>query len=481
MESLQVEIEQMILKAAMSPIKMGMDDGFVSSIFLVPKKDGGHRPIINLKSLNNFVPHHHFKMEGIYMLKDLLKAGGLHGQDRPEGRLFCGANKRTGQEISEVQMQTYQFNCLPFGLSCAPWVFTKITKAVATVLREMSVRLVIYIDDILIMAQSETMLRDHVKGIIYLLENLGFVINLPKSLLEPRQSIDFLGFLVNSLSMKLKLPGEIRAEARKVLGAEQVTALMLSRILGKMNAATKAIAMAPLFYRQLQADLQRALHSSNQDYSTLVRLSPTAREELEWWNTHLTNWNGRSLIAKKHNVTVETDASLMGWGAVCRGTKTGGPWSREEQSLHINCLEMLAAFLAFKCFFREERSIHVLLRMDNTSAIGLHKQNGRTVSPILNKLNKEFWLWCMERDITVQAQHLAGTLNCTADGRIQNNEGQIRLDALPKSIPLDQSRIGTTGSGPLCLKTHCPTSHLCELETRPGVNGNRCFLHTLGT
>ena len=76
---------------------------------------------------------------------------------------------------------------------------------------------------------------------------------------------------------------------------------------------------------------------------------------------------------------------------------------------------MLAAFLAFKCFFREERSIHVLLRMDNTSAIACINKMGGTVSPTLNKLNKEFWLWCMERDITVQAQHLAGTLNCTAD------------------------------------------------------------------
>ena len=43
--------------------------------FLVPKKDGGHRPITNLKKLNEFIPHHHFKMEGIHMLKDLLRQG----------------------------------------------------------------------------------------------------------------------------------------------------------------------------------------------------------------------------------------------------------------------------------------------------------------------------------------------------------------------------------------------------------------------
>ncbi len=293
--------------------------------------------------------------------------------------------------------QTYQFNCLPFGLSCAPWVFTKTTKAVAAVLREMGVRIIMYIDDMLIMAESETLLRDHVKGVVYLLENLGFVINLPKSSLEPKRIIDFLGFQIDSTSMELKLPGDkiknIRGEARRILAADHVTALTLSRILGKMNAATKAICMAPLFYRQLQAELQQALSNSCQDYNTPIRLSPVAREELEWWNTHFTNWNGRSLIAKKPNLSLETDASLTGWGAVCRGIRTGGPWSREEQNLHINCLEMLAAFLAFKAFFREERSIHVLLKMDNTSAIAYINKKGGTVSPTLNRLNKEFWLW----------------------------------------------------------------------------------------
>ena len=53
-----------------------------------------------------------------------------------------------------LQGTTYEFNCLPFGLSSAPWVFTKTLKPVAALLRELGVRMVIYIDDILIMAES---------------------------------------------------------------------------------------------------------------------------------------------------------------------------------------------------------------------------------------------------------------------------------------------------------------------------------------
>ena len=72
----------------------------------------------------------------------------------------------------------------------------------------------------------------------------------------------------------------ISGDAGKTLAAKKTTALEVSRILGKMNVATKAIATAPLFYRQLQAELQRALSNSCQNYNITLYLSNEAREEL---------------------------------------------------------------------------------------------------------------------------------------------------------------------------------------------------------
>ena len=62
----------------------------------------------------------------------------------------------------------YQFNCLPFGLSSAPSFFTKIP--VVATLRELGLHLIIYIDDILVIAETESMLRDHIMGVVFLLE-----------------------------------------------------------------------------------------------------------------------------------------------------------------------------------------------------------------------------------------------------------------------------------------------------------------------
>jgi len=42
-------------------------------MFIVPKKDGGQRPVINLKHLKKFVKSEHFKMEGLHTVKALLR------------------------------------------------------------------------------------------------------------------------------------------------------------------------------------------------------------------------------------------------------------------------------------------------------------------------------------------------------------------------------------------------------------------------
>ena len=49
-----------------------LEGGFYSTLFLVPKKDGGQKPVVSLKALNEFVTVPHFKMESIHTLKNLL-------------------------------------------------------------------------------------------------------------------------------------------------------------------------------------------------------------------------------------------------------------------------------------------------------------------------------------------------------------------------------------------------------------------------
>ena len=68
---MEEEIKQMLKKGVIIKVDPSPDE-FLSNIFTVPKKDGVNRPMINLKKLNNFIPCPHFKMEGLFLVKELL-------------------------------------------------------------------------------------------------------------------------------------------------------------------------------------------------------------------------------------------------------------------------------------------------------------------------------------------------------------------------------------------------------------------------
>ena len=104
----------------------------------------------------------------------------LDDESRSERCVLFHSLQLAGQETSDVPMarETVQVQ-LPTirGRSSAPWTFTKATKPVVTILRTLGMRIIIYIDDILVMAPSREIAQQHTDCLIFLLESLGFTIN----------------------------------------------------------------------------------------------------------------------------------------------------------------------------------------------------------------------------------------------------------------------------------------------------------------
>ena len=78
-------------------------------------------------------------------------------------------------------------------------------------------------------------------------------------------------------------------------------------------------------------------------------------------------------------MVIKMDASRRGWGVVCNEVQTGGPWTPQEQEMHINCLVMLAATLAVKCYAKDQGNLHILLKMDSMSAPTYISEKGGTI------------------------------------------------------------------------------------------------------
>ena len=122
-------------------------------------------------------------MEGFHMVKDLIRPQDwLAKIDLKDAYLLVPIHLDHRKYLQfRWQSLTYQFNCLPFGLSCAPRVFTKLMKPVVAFVREKGMRLIIYLDNILVMCESQEELTKQVNLIQDLFAVLGLTINIKKS------------------------------------------------------------------------------------------------------------------------------------------------------------------------------------------------------------------------------------------------------------------------------------------------------------
>ena len=131
------EIQNLLQKGAVvmaSPCQ----DQFISRLFLVPKKDGSFRPVVNLKPLNCFVQKFHFKMEGSGMIKDLLRKGDwMCTLDLKDAYLSVAIVQEHRRFLRFMwNGRIFEFTCLPFGLCSAPRIFMKLLHLVMAHLRK---------------------------------------------------------------------------------------------------------------------------------------------------------------------------------------------------------------------------------------------------------------------------------------------------------------------------------------------------------
>ena len=87
----------------------------------------------------------------------------------------------------QVQGQTSQFKALPFGLSTAPMEFTVVAKEVKLVAIHKGIRIHQYLDDWLVRARSHQAGLQHTQDLVKICKELGWLVNLEKSELEPKQ------------------------------------------------------------------------------------------------------------------------------------------------------------------------------------------------------------------------------------------------------------------------------------------------------
>ena len=393
----------------------------LSPVFMVPKRSGKFRMILNLKDINQFIPPVHFRMETLSTILPMLKpddwAASIDLSDAyhhvpiaPPSRRLLGFT---------FAGRVYQYRALPFGLRPAPRLFTRLVSAVAAFLREQVIRVFCYLDDWLIVADSLQRLIAHRDFTLRVAQSLGFLINREKSALTPTQFPIFLGAEID-IPNQLARPSRERVNtiigaARSLRDSQVASARRWLQFLGYLASLVDVLPDCRLHMRPLQLHLLRAYLPNTDPLSKPISVTDDVRPHISRWMRRPFLTQGKHLKTPQPSITVTTDASLQGWRAVGTGRMVSGNWSHLHRIPHINQLEFLAVMLACKHFQTALAGRSIMIQTDNVTVASYINRQGGTHSVPLNRLAAQFWSWCRSLAILPTASYLPGQENLVAD------------------------------------------------------------------
>ena len=190
---LEEQAQKLLQKRAVESINPE-DHSFYSRSFLVPKKNGKLRFIIDLSRLNKFLNIQSLSMETANKVRN-----AIYPKDWAISLDLMGANLHVPIHVTSrkylrfcLKDRVFQFRALPFGLATSPFVFTRLTVAIATHLRVRAIILFPYLDDWLVRNQCRLELIKDKEFTLRLITSLGLMINQEKSELIQSQTFIFI-------------------------------------------------------------------------------------------------------------------------------------------------------------------------------------------------------------------------------------------------------------------------------------------------
>ena len=131
---------------------------------------------------------------------------------------------------------------------------------------------------------------------------------------------------------------------------------------------------------------------------------------------------GISLEQVSHQLELWSDASDVGWGAHLDESVTSSLWAPEEVEFSINVRELLAIERALLWFALQLIGSSVAIFADNSTAIAYQKNQGGTLSLLLNSIAQRILRWAENLPVVISPQFIMGKHNVLADSLPRPNQ-----------------------------------------------------------
>ncbi|KAI2664298.1 Transposon Ty3-G Gag-Pol polyprotein [Labeo rohita] len=355
---LRSEVMILLEKGAIEVVHPAQSDsGFYSRYFLVPKKDGTLRPILDLRRLNQAVQDVNSEADPL--------ARSLRGLIAPHHRRFLRF---------AFEGVAYQYTVLPFGLSLAPRTFTKCMDAA--------------------LAPPETEGNPHpqlprrlarsgpVGGRTVVSQDPS-----PQPLRVPRTQGQFAQEYVAPQPENIVSGSNFRFNSAEGYGcarASSVNTTISGFVQGRSPLPPQAVSENARSY---------GLGIPSAGIGVTTYATPSALVETTSSASCMASrpsacqcgpslcespgpLEGPAMVQKGRALGFGLQKEGVG-GALCDGSPAFGLWSKAEEGFHINCLEMLAVCHALCAFLPDLKGHHVLVRSDSMTVVSyINRQGG---------------------------------------------------------------------------------------------------------
>ena len=325
-QSLRQEIISLLDKRAIEELELAsLSPGFYSRIFLVRKKDGDWRLVFDLKSLNQFVRKETFKMTTPRVVTNALHhRDWVVSVDLKHAYFHIPIHKKSRHLLrfaveTDDGLRVFQFRALPFGLTSAPRVFTKVILPIGHLAHMQAVCLLPYLDDWILRSTDRSLLAQQTNWLLSVMRRVGLVLNVPKSHLVPTQRLTHIGVEYH-LDEGLMFPPrervlKIESKVSLLLSVRAVTAYFWLSLLGLMSSAMDAIPLGRLHLRPLQFYLLAHWAPASRNLAPLIPVKHNLLDHhLRWWLDRECTRAGMLLDIPGARAQLFTDASESGWG-----------------------------------------------------------------------------------------------------------------------------------------------------------------------
>ena len=275
-----------------------------------------------------------------------------------------------------------------------------------------------YLDDWLVRATSHQACLQHTQKLVEICQKLGWLVNLDKSELVPKQVFNFVGYQFDLQAGRVRpTPDRWQSLQKKIweiLSLPTCPVQQFMSLIGFLTATEKQVHLGRLHMRPIQWHLKNHWRIP-EPLEKVIPIPRSLHPHLQWWLQEDNVLTGQPLHPIKHALQIFTDASKEGWGAHLNEHTARGTWSLPESKLHINYLELKAVFLALKEFQSLCADQIVLVATDNTTVVAYINKEGGVRASTLCALLWRILTWCTKNQVTLKARHIPGRLNVVAD------------------------------------------------------------------